>query len=78
MSFEEHSIKDARAEAESRFTRKDVAAARPLLDAFEFHLLDVFARSVASSIKYFKGRQVKIDRSIGELDYDLGPDGEEK
>jgi hypothetical protein len=78
MGFEEHQIKDARAEAESRFTKEEADAARPLMNAFEFHMLDIFARSVASSLKYFKGRQVKIDRSMSDLDYDLGPDGKER
>jgi hypothetical protein len=78
MAFEEHQIKDARAEAESRFTRKEIDAARLLMNAFEFHLLDVFAKAVASSLKYLDSRQKKVDRYMADLDYDLGPDGEEK
>ena len=78
MAFEEHSIKDARAEAESRMTREQRELVRPFFDAFEFWLLDVFAKSCASSIKYYSDRQVKVDRAMAAINYDLGEDGEEK
>ncbi len=77
MSFEEHHLKDARAQAESRFTQSQCDKAKPLLDAFEFHILDILTASIQSSMRHFDGRQKKIDKQIAGLEYDLGPDGKE-
>lgn len=74
MAFEEHELMMAREEAEKRFTADEIAAARLLMDAYTFHILDILSKSVASSLKYFSDREKKIDRMMGKIKYDMGPD----
>ena len=71
MAFEEHHIKDARAEAEAHFTKDELDAAALVLNAFEFHRLETFARAVDSSMGYYEARHKKIIKAMGDLDYDL-------
>lgn len=78
MALEEHHLLDARAEAESKFSREEIESSRPLLDAFQFHILELMHRAVSSSLGYYEKRQKKIDKAMGDIDYDLGEDGEEK
>ena len=49
----------------------------PVLNAFKFHMLESFAAQAASSLNYYEKRHKKIDRMMGDIDYDLGPDGEQ-
>ena len=78
MALQKNHIADARRDAESRFTIEEIEVARPLLNAFEFHILDTLAKSIASSLNHFDHEQKAVDRAMGKIDYDLGPDGSER
>ena len=78
MAFEaDHHAAEAREWAEDRFTPEQVAAAKPIMDAFEFKILDIDLRSLESSLAYYDKRTTKTERAIGKVEFDLGPDGSE-
>ncbi len=76
MAFEEHHATEAREWAEARFSPAEVEAAKPILDAFHFKVLEICLRGLESSLSYYDGRVTKTERAMGKIDYDLGPSGD--
>lgn len=77
MAFESNHLQEAREKAEERFPAFYDDVAKYALDAFQFECLEIMLRADASSASYYDDRMKKTEKAMGDLKFDLGPDGEE-
>ena len=69
---------DALEWAADRYEGAQIAAAMPILDAFHWQVLERLLTASESSEGFHARERAKIEKAIGSIDFDIGPDGEPK
>ncbi len=64
--------------ARGRYTEAEIEAAMPLLRAYQYHCLDILLTTHELGEGYHSRKRTQIEKLIGKIDFDLGPDGEEQ
>ena len=57
------------------YTQEQIDAARPLLNAYRWKILEIMLTSAESGEGHRSRERAGIEKMIGDLDHDLGPDG---
>ncbi len=61
--------------AERKYTSEQIKAAMPLLKAYQWQCLEVLLTTHESGEGHHSRRRAQVEKLIGDIDFDLGPDG---